>query len=124
SASQFQESCVGICGWPLYCSKGRTDVFRWNDIESLWQIRVHHRHNGMTVIHVHKYIIEDRAGRKVMIDKTYDKIAELGGILQTKVSEAKLPAAVEALQRGETVRFGRLGISQAGLFDGKQLISW
>jgi hypothetical protein len=104
--------------------KGATSVMRWTEISAVWQNKHRVSHNYITIIDVHKYTIERQDGSKVVVDKTYDKIGELGLAIQQAVTRLKLPDAREALSRGESLPFGPVTISREALTFGKKVFPW
>lgn len=109
-------------------------TFRWEDVRELYITPVYGKAAGgytsnrivnwiYTVYGKHT-VYGKQEGQRVKISGL-EGIQELGGILQTEVSEWLLPQAMEAYLRGDTVSFGpQLSLSQRGIHVGEKLLPW
>jgi hypothetical protein len=100
----------------------KTNVFRWDEIESVWQSAQKARPTSRAVYRA--YTIADRNGRKAVFTSDFVGVQALGDTIQREVSERLLPHALEAFEAGETVRFGKLSLSQEGLSNDRETIPW
>jgi hypothetical protein len=51
-------------------------------------------------------------------------IEQLGRLLQDGVTRVRLPEAFRLFNAGQTITFGPVAVSPAGISDGKQLVPW
>jgi len=100
----------------------KTNVFRWDEIESVWESAQKARPTSRTVYRA--YTIVDHDGRKAVLTGDFVGVKALGDTIQREVSERLLPHALEAFEAGETVRFGKLSLSNEGLSNGRETVPW
>lgn len=100
----------------------KTNVFRWDEIESVWQRAQKARPTSRAIYRA--YTIADRNGRKAVFTGDFVGVQALGDTIQREVSERLLPHALEAFEAGETVRFGKLSLSHEGLSNDRETIPW
>ncbi|OLB82543.1 MAG: hypothetical protein AUI14_00415 [Actinobacteria bacterium 13_2_20CM_2_71_6] len=99
--------------------------YRWDAIAWLTQ-RITNRYvNGIHVGTFYVYTVARKDGPVLKLTEFYDGIAQLGRTISEQVTRDKLPGAVALLQQGQTVGFGDLGISTAGIVSTKHgLLPW
>lgn len=93
---------------------GSTEVFRWEDVDELLAPAATAK--GFRLV--------ARDGRQVDF---FQSVEEWGQLIQStiaRVTAEKLPAALEALAAGETLRFRNLGIRREGLSNKDKQIDW
>ena len=134
-------ACVGIAVWAVtqwlrkrnlrvlvfpdglaYVRGRKTDVFRWDGVESVWQSFQKARPTARAVYHF--YTLRDADGRKAVFKDDLVGIKALGDTIQQEVSARLLPRAVEAFEAGEVIHFGKLGVSKQGLSNGRETVPW
>lgn len=103
---------------------GSTTVLRWTDISTVWMDQYRYRVNGIPVIDRHKYTLETRAGGRVVLDKTYKNIGDLGALIENTVAKNLFQAAVTALHRGESLVYGRFTLRKDALGIDNQSYPW
>jgi hypothetical protein len=111
----FKDGLVHIKG-------GREEVFRWDDIESVWASLTKTRPGSRAVYHY--YTIRRTDGRKVVFSGDLPGVAALGKTIVEEVKRHQLPRAIEAFKNGETIWFGSLGVGRDGLSNRKETIPW
>jgi hypothetical protein len=104
--------------------QGQSEIFRWDAIDKIWQQRIQYRYALTPVYTIHNYIVQSKTGRRITIGRGFDRIAELGAIIQSFTTQHQLPGAIAALERGEMLDFGLFSIDHEGLHDGKKTIIW
>jgi hypothetical protein len=107
--------------------KGKTVTFDWTDVVSLFEYRMIYRVNGIPVRNVHDFTLSLKDGRKIVLGRRFKKIVELGEVIHSKVTEIRLPIAIEAFKRGETLDFGAYIINREGirgLYSDQVLTPW
>ncbi|MBN1180029.1 MAG: hypothetical protein JXD18_12525 [Anaerolineae bacterium] len=104
---------------------GKTTVFRWDDVTAVWQNVTRHYRNGVYTGTTHVYTVQTGDGKKVAFNDVLDNIEGLGLKIQQECTNRLLPLALQAYDRGETLTFGKLGVSKAGMSKGdKDLLPW
>jgi hypothetical protein len=104
-----------------YTNRGRTEIIRWDDVKAAWQDITEDTDTG-TIIHV--YTVDCNDGRKYVFKDTLVDVEELGNAIQRESARRMLPRVLEAYDAGQTIPFGKLSISQAGITQGKETLPW
>jgi hypothetical protein len=76
-------------------------VYRWDEIDTVFQKIVNQRVNGINTGTSYLYTITRRDGRTVKLIGFWAGIAELGPCINQRVSAALLPGALAAIDRGQ-----------------------
>ena len=71
-----------------------------------------------------RYRLSLANGQQAQIDAAFDRVAELGKVVQRMTTKALLPAAIDAYMAGEPVRFGRFSVGQWGVSNGQETLLW
>ena len=104
-----------------YTNRGKTEIIRWDVVEAVWQdITEDTTHN--VVIHV--YTVQCNDGRKFVFKDTLADVDELGRTIQEEVTRRALPRVLEAYNADQTIPFGKLSISNAGMTKGQETLPW
>lgn len=116
----------------LLCPEGVIDIrgsevnpCPWDQIEMVLEKHVRVRVNGVTTGTQHGYMVWLRDGKKLHIG-ALQNVQQLGAAIQEEVTQRRWPQTVAAYNKGDTVSFGKLGVSRQGLSlnHGKKLIPW
>jgi hypothetical protein len=91
------------------------EIFRWSDVKELY-LCVH------PVAGKHRIVAKD--GRQLEINASIKDGKKLGQTVQQALYERMLPAATRALDRGETLTFGPLGLDHSFLYYKDKKLSW
>jgi hypothetical protein len=103
---------------------GSHQVFRWADIANVWQAVTVHRSYGVKTGTTHRYTIQLKNGTKTVLTDTLRNVEALGNNIQEQVTKRILPQAVEALNAGQSIKFGKIQVTPHGLGNGKELVPW
>lgn len=118
---------------------GRTEVFPWTRISKVTRIGTHESKNGRYALTQFVYTVTRDDGAVMELRGSYvsperragadpesrgARFNRLGDAVSRRVSAAKLPAAREALARGEHLQFGMLTISTGGVVERKGTVAW
>ncbi len=76
---------------------GQHEIFRWDDIASVWQAITVHKRYGMTVSTTYNYTIQRSDGCKIVLNNNTKGIDKLGQEIQNQFTRAMLPKAIETL---------------------------
>jgi hypothetical protein len=63
-------------------------------------------------------------GRKFVFKDTLADVEDLGRTIQEEVTRRALPRVLEAYNTGQTIPFGKLSISHAGITKGQETLPW
>ena len=97
---------------------------RWDAIDTVFQKIVSQRTYGIEVAKNYLYTINNRDGRTVKLTQFWADIDKLGPHVNSSVSEALLPTAVAAIERGQGVQFGDMTLT-ASTFAGRgKQVAW
>lgn len=102
----------------------RVDVYRWEQIETVWQRVFKQYYRGLPVSATHKYRIQCSDGKHVAFDDTFANIEKFGVTVGREVTQNLLPAVLMAFNRGDAVSFGKIAVDSKGIHDGKELLAW
>ncbi len=105
-------------------NKSLTEVVRWEDVDTFLQAVTKHYINGIYTNTTHIYTLCRSNGKAVKFGDTIRKVEALGDTLQREVTRVLLPKFIEAYNMGDTLTFGPLSMSQEGLSNGKEMLSW
>ena len=99
-------------------------VYRWDDIGTVFQKIVSRRSYGIEVARQHEYTITRKDGQTVKVTQFWDGIADLGPIINQCVSQALMPGVLAAIDRGQGVQFGDLTLSAVGVAGPRKQVTW
>jgi hypothetical protein len=119
---------------------------RWEEIGAVWQLAVRHSNKGTHTRTDYTYTLQRVDGVTAKVtgelsawaerqsqaqqlshypgDTANVTIEQVGRLLQTYLTPALLPQYVAALNAGQTVRFGPLLVSPAGIAAGDKSVLW
>jgi hypothetical protein len=100
------------------------DVVLWGDVSEFYQHVTRHYRNGAYTHTTHVYTLLTRNGAKLIFDDKITSVEDLGNKLQNYVANTQLNSAMEAYNRGDDVRFGKLVISKDGVTYGNKKLAW
>lgn len=103
---------------------GKSLTGRWDDVASVIQRVFQMRYYGIPVYTSHTYTLVMLDGGKLKVDDAFGKVGKLGDSIQRLSANALLPRAIAAYNSGATLPFGKLGVSQAGISNGKETLPW
>jgi hypothetical protein len=106
-------------------ASGPVGDYRWDSIASVQQKIVERYTNGIHTGTTYLYTVTRQDGAVVKLTQFYDRIAELGQTIAREVTRVHLPRAAAAIEHGQTVPFGDLAISGAGIVSSRHgLLPW
>lgn len=101
----------------------RISAFRWEQMSVMQNITRHYR-NGVYTGTTYRYTLNDGRGEPIVIGNAFAFPEQWGPMIQEAVTRAQLPTAVDAILRGETLRFGDIDINGGGLAVGRKSVTW
>jgi hypothetical protein len=104
--------------------KGEMNDVRWNEINAVWQNVTKHYTNGVYTRTTHVYTLQTTTGKRFVWNDAIKNVEQLGIAMQNAVTKIRLPEVQSAYQAGQTITFGPLSVSLAGLSKGNQTVSW
>ncbi len=101
----------------------QSDAIPWNAVTSFYQRIIQTRYYGIPVARSYRYTLL-RADGKRFVFRQYKNARQLGDIIRQETTARQLPQAQAAFQAGQTLTFGKLSLSQAGLSNGRETLPW
>jgi hypothetical protein len=98
--------------------------FRWDQVAFVWQRITRHYTNGVYTGTSFKYTVRRADGVEIIIDQKFRNGSQLGTQIQRKATSRLTPAALAAVNAGQTLPFGPFSVSRQGLATSKGLIPW
>ena len=99
-------------------------VVRWNQVDWVKQAITRHYYNGVYTGTTHLYTIATQDQVKIQLSDQLSKIEDLGKAVQQGVSGALWPRYLRALQAGQRLTFGPLGLDSQKLYSGNKELPW
>lgn len=116
---------VYVCQYGVLFMKGsRPEVFRWEQVQSMWQEVTRHYRNGIYTGTTHKYTVQRTDGLKVVFNDRFKKVEDLGNSLSRAITATMLPNVLAAYNAGQQINFGPLSVSQQGVSNGREVLPW
>lgn len=103
---------------------GKTTAARWEDVASVTQKVVRIRRYGIPVWTSYLYTLSLANGETIRVNNAFGKTSQLGDAIQRMSANALLPRALAAFQSGQSLPFGKVSVSQAGISNGKETVPW
>jgi hypothetical protein len=104
---------------------GQEHPISWPEIEYVkekWQKTVY---QGIIHIYRHKIEIHGSNGITLEMDRSFEKIEEIGRLIQLAVADSLLPVSIKRLENNEDCDFGAFTISRAGInHKGNKFLPW
>ena len=105
--------------------KGSTALpFRWDQVAFVWQRVTRNYTNGVYTGTTFKYTIQRVDSVEVRITQQFRNGIQLGTQVQREATNRLTPAALAAVNAGQTLPFGPFSVSRQGLGTPKGLIPW
>jgi hypothetical protein len=111
-------------GFILAKTPDTPDVWRWSEIDTVFQKIIVRRAYGMTTGTTYLYTINRRDGERLKLTNFWTDIENLGRRINIQVGGALLPAMRRALAAGQGVQFGDIVIDRTGVTGKKGKVSW
>jgi len=103
-----------------YTKGGKTDFIAWDDVETVWQTIT----RVQDTFTVRSCKMQLRDGTKIRFTNALRNVAGLITTVQREATSRILGRARKAYLAGETVSFGKFGISKAGISQGSKTLPW
>ena len=96
---------------------------RWDQISEIYQQVTRHYTNGVYTGTTHRYtIIVD--GKKQVFDDKLKGVEDLGNAIQEGVTNVLFPRYATAINNGQRVNFGPLGLDKQNIYSGNKSLPW
>lgn len=120
-----RDFCVVVMRDGFVLSRGDQDsVFRWGDVVAVWESTTEVRQNYVKLKTMYRYTIRHRDGQRIVLTDTLEEIEKLGRSIQKEVTQRLVSQAHDALNAGQTVDFGKVGVSRSGIIISKKTTPW
>jgi hypothetical protein len=108
-------------GFTYSDSKGQASL-QWDQIAAVWQQYVH---GSKGRVRLAAYTVQGRDGTKIVLNpNTITKGRDLGLYIQQKTLDALVPAYLNSYHNGQTLGFGPVQLSRAGITVGDKTLPW
>ncbi|HEX8997487.1 MAG TPA: DUF6585 family protein [Ktedonobacterales bacterium] len=103
---------------------GKTTSARWDDVASVTAKVVVMRYYGIPFWTSRLYTLTLANGETLRLTNAFAQASKLGESVQRMSANVLLPRAISSYQTGATLPFGRFGVSQAGISNGRDTLPW
>ncbi|HEY4384542.1 MAG TPA: DUF6585 family protein [Ktedonobacteraceae bacterium] len=115
----------------LIVKRTKVDVFRWEDVETFWQLVMDYRRIRLPLLVVLmlgpmrcKYKLMQRDGHTLVLTHTIRNADELGKVLNRFLIGVMFPRFLAWYEAGEEVAFGPLSVDREGIHKDRSLLVW
>ena len=98
--------------------------FRWDQVAFVWQRIVRNYRNGIYTGTTFKYTVRRTDGVEIGITQMFRNGSQLGTQIQREVTNRLTPAALAAVNAGQSLPFGPFSVSWQGLGTSRGMIPW
>jgi len=100
-------------------------IIPWDDIQCVWEQITEHYTNGIYTGTSYVYTLRLYDGTRLKYTNSgLNNVQKLGETILHETSQVLYPRALKTYNKGKTVDFGKLGISEDGLSYGSSLLAW
>lgn len=112
-------------GGLVHANRNNERIIPWDDIEYVWQQITEHYTNGVYTGTTYVYSLQLYDGSRLKYtNNSLKNVQKLGEAILHETSQVLYPKAMTKFNKGKTVKFGSLGVSQDGLSYGSSLLDW
>ncbi|HEU5198352.1 MAG TPA: DUF6585 family protein [Ktedonobacterales bacterium] len=105
--------------------KGSTALpFRWDQVAFVWQRITRNYTNGVYTGTTFRYMVQRVDNVEVRITQQFRNGMQLGTQIQREATNRLTPAALAAVNAGQTLQFGPFSVSRQGLGTSRGMIPW
>ncbi len=104
-------------------SNSGVQQLRWDQIAEIYQQVTRHYTNGIYTGTTHRYTVVIDGKKQTFDDKLKD-VEALGNAIQDGVSGVLFPRYAAAINSGQRVDFGPLGLDKQNIYSGKKSLPW
>ena len=116
---------IYACTDGLLFLKGSTPIpCRWDQVAFVWQRVTRNYTNGVYTGTTFKYTVQRVDGVEVRITQQFRNGMQLGTQIQREATSRLTPAALAAVNAGQTLQFGPFSVSRQGLATSRGMIPW
>lgn len=109
----------------VHPGKKGTEVYRYDGVRELWAAIVVNKVNGISTGAQYRYKLIFADNRELKLNNYSTDMERFGAILQHEVARVQVPAWQPTLDAGQTLHFGPLSVSRAGIqVRGKSPVPW
>jgi hypothetical protein len=104
--------------------RGKTTTGAWNDVSQITQQIIRQTYYGIPIWTSFTYKLQLNNGEKLRFTETIGKVREMGETMQRQITQALTPRALQALQSGASLPFGKLSVNPMGISNGNETLPW
>jgi hypothetical protein len=102
---------------------GKLEAVRWQDIDVVRRVVQEMKETNFSQ-GAYMLILGRKEGAPFVFNETLSGLKDLRGLVETHTLKHLLPPALKAVQAGQTVAFGPIGVSREGLTHGGNVVPW
>lgn len=102
----------------------KTTAASWNDVSQITQRIVRQTYYGIPIWTSYSYNLQLTNGEKLRFTETIGKVRQMGEAMQRQITQALTPRALQALQSGASLPFGKLSVNPMGISNGNETLPW
>ncbi len=99
-------------------------IWRWEDVVSMTSAITRHYTNGIYTGTTHIYTLYNRQSQRLVLSDSFGKVEELTKDIDQSIFPLLYGPAADQYNAGQTIVFGPVAISKAGIAIGKKTYPW
>lgn len=107
-----------------YSRKGKTQIFRWDEIDRFFSELTQVSVNMIPAGTRQKYTVQKADGEKIVFTNDLNGVEEVADRVSEETFRRMMPRAVDALNSGGQVSFGKISATQKGLSNNSKHLAW
>ncbi len=110
-------------GFVLRTRRG-LETWAWNEIAAFTAAIIRHYTNGIYTGTTHTYALLNKQGRRLVLSDVFKDVEKLAAFLEQAITPLLYERAAAQYNSGQTVVFGPVAVSKAGIQVGKKVYPW
>ena len=107
-----------------YNDRKGIQIWRWEEVVSMTSAITRHYTNGIYTGTTHIYTLYDRQNQRRALSDSFGKVEELANYIDQNIFPLLYGRAADQYNTGQTIVFGPVAISKAGIVIGKKTYPW
>jgi len=99
-------------------------TWRWEEVDQFLAAITRHYTNGIYTGTTYVYTLRKADGTKLVLDNRFNKVQDLGQMVERAATPTLYKRAADAYNAGQTVSFGPVALSKGGIAFGKKSYPW
>jgi len=107
-----------------YNDRKGIQIWQWEDVLSMKSAITRHYTNGIYTGTTHVYTLTNRQNQRLVLSDSFGKVEELAKYIDQNIFPLLYAHATDQYNAGQTIIFGQVAISKAGIVIGKKTYPW